>query len=115
MSHSNQEYYDTSHPHFGVTLIFNHLMFEAGLEEEERHGSLKDTEDCRHAFGGLGSDVRVFNDLTEENVKNELKKGEKKSKCELNSIKLLLKYFHSFSRRSFEKRLPLCCDHDTWS
>lgn len=71
----NDEFYDTSQPHLGVAIIFNHFKFNPCLKEKERHGSLKDTEDLRGVLELLGFSVKVFHDLTAQEIVEKLEKG----------------------------------------
>lgn len=55
-------------------MIFNCFKFK-DESIENRHGSLKDTEDLERVTKDLGLDVRIFRDSTLEEIKTELKKG----------------------------------------
>lgn len=73
-SDSEDEFYDTSNPKLGVCIIFNCFKFK-DKRHENRHGSLKDTQDLERVTKDLGLDVRIFHDSTLKEIKTELKKG----------------------------------------
>ncbi|XP_037131727.1 caspase-8 isoform X1 [Syngnathus acus] len=68
--HSDQtEYYAMDHIPHGLCVIINNEEF---LELTRRGGSDKDTEALRSLFDEFGFDVKVFPNLTAEQMKNEL-------------------------------------------
>lgn len=73
MSYDTKNFYQSNHPKLGVAIIFNHNTFQDG--NEERHGSIKDTNDLSEVLTEWGFDVRLFKDQTVENVKKELLNG----------------------------------------
>uniref|UniRef100_A0A240PPR3 Caspase n=1 Tax=Anopheles epiroticus TaxID=199890 RepID=A0A240PPR3_9DIPT len=69
------EDYDTSNPRRGYALIFNHVDF---ANCTKREGSDKDRDTIQNALEQLGFDVKVFNNLTNKELMDELEQYSKK-------------------------------------
>lgn len=66
---TNERYYDFTHANLGFALIFNQMKIKG---ETERTGSRKDANDLKDVLSGIGFDVRVYNDLSVKEIRNEL-------------------------------------------
>ncbi|XP_065084024.1 caspase-like [Ochlerotatus camptorhynchus] len=65
------EYYDTTNNRRGVALVFCHMNFSSMVK---RNGTDKDRDDICNVLYGLDFEVRVFDDLSENEVLETLKK-----------------------------------------
>ncbi|XP_061233588.1 caspase-8-like [Neopsephotus bourkii] len=59
--------YKMDGPHRGFCLVINNVKFNQSLSE--RRGSFKDAEELERVFTWLGLDVRIYTDLTSQNIK----------------------------------------------
>lgn len=62
----------TNNESIGIALIFNHTEIKG---QAPRAGSDKDRKAMKKCLKGFGFDVTVFDDLTFEDLSNELEKG----------------------------------------
>lgn len=68
---TNERYYDFTHSRVGAALIFNQMNIKG---ESERKGSQKDAEDLCVVLSDIGFDVKICDDYTTREIKNELNK-----------------------------------------
>ncbi|NXE77446.1 CASPA protein, partial [Cochlearius cochlearius] len=60
--------YKMDRPHRGFCLVINNVNFDRSLQE--RKGSCKDAGELERVFTWLGLDVRMYTDLTSQEIKN---------------------------------------------
>lgn len=66
---TNERYYDFTNARVGAALIFNQMKIKGELE---RKGSQKDADDLCRVLFEIGFDVKVRDDFTTREVKDEL-------------------------------------------
>lgn len=69
----SEKYYDFTNSNVGLALIFNQNEFE---KEAERKGSTKDVEDLSNVLTKIGFDVKIYIDLTVNQIKKQLEASE---------------------------------------
>ncbi|XP_066042339.1 caspase-6 isoform X2 [Chamaea fasciata] len=67
--------YQMNHKRRGVALIFNHEYFFWGLMLSGRPGTMADRDNLKHSLTDLGFEVRHFDDLNAEDVKQKIKEA----------------------------------------
>ncbi|NXN03832.1 CASP6 protein, partial [Sylvia borin] len=67
--------YKMNHKRRGVALIFNHEHFYWHLMLSDRRGTMKDRDNLKLSLTGLGFEVRLFDDLKVEDVKQKIKEA----------------------------------------
>ena len=67
----------------GIAIIFNHQKYEQ--EKSERAGAEKDRDRLKNVLETLKFDVRVFNDLTLQEISDQLGKGERERRIFVES------------------------------
>jgi hypothetical protein len=60
------------HPHRGKAFIFNHGSFDTSLSLKPRPGSTEDRDKLCKTLQDLHFEVKVRNDLTYDELRNEL-------------------------------------------
>ncbi|XP_010147131.1 PREDICTED: caspase-10-like [Eurypyga helias] len=63
--------YKMDGPHRGICLVINNVNFDTPLQE--RKGSCKDAGELERVFTWLGLDVKVYTDLTSEEIKDVMR------------------------------------------
>lgn len=66
---TNERYYDFTNANVGVAMIFNQMKVKG---EMERKGSKKDANDLEIVLLKIGFDVKVYDDFTVDQIRNEL-------------------------------------------
>lgn len=66
---TNERYYDFNHARVGAALIFNQMNVKG---EVERKGSQKDADDLKLVLSDIGFDVKICNDFSIRDIKEEL-------------------------------------------
>lgn len=66
---TNERYYDFTHGNIGYALIFNQMRVKG---EVDRKGSNKDAKDLSVELTKLGFKVKVYDDLTVKEIRQEL-------------------------------------------
>ncbi|XP_069697916.1 caspase-1-like isoform X2 [Periplaneta americana] len=69
----NSAYYNMNHPNRGIAVIFNHEVFDIN-SLKQRNGTNVDRENLQYALTDLGFDVRVFDNLTTKQIRDEVEK-----------------------------------------
>ncbi|XP_066173907.1 caspase-6 isoform X2 [Sylvia atricapilla] len=67
--------YKMNHKRRGVALIFNHEHFNWRLMLSDRRGTMKDRDNLKLSLTDLGFEVRLFDDLEVEDVKQKIKEA----------------------------------------
>ncbi|XP_058065573.1 caspase-like [Anopheles bellator] len=83
--------YKMNHERRGVALIFNHVKFK---NAPTRHGSNKDADDLKKALLALGFHVRVYVDLTQDQVFEKLELASKKEDHNKNDCLVVVMMTH---------------------
>jgi hypothetical protein len=66
---TDERYYDFNHSRVGAAIIFNQMKIKG---EAERKGSQKDSDDFRKVLFEIGFEVKICNDFTIRQIKDEL-------------------------------------------
>ncbi|XP_029013413.1 caspase-6-like [Betta splendens] len=74
--HPDEEY-EMNKRKRGVALIFNQQCFHFALNLGERHGTEADCSNVKERLTALGFEVKVFNDLRQNDINNEIKEAAK--------------------------------------
>ncbi|NWV09620.1 CASP6 protein, partial [Ptilonorhynchus violaceus] len=69
------EQYKMNHQRRGVALIFNHEFFSWRLMLSNRHGTRADRNNLQRSLSDLGFEVRLFDDLKEEDVLQKIREA----------------------------------------
>lgn len=98
--------YNMNHDHRGIAMIFNHEHFH---NEKRRTGTNLDSQRLQESLKRFGFDVRVFDDLSSDEIEDELCKSKRLSVL----ISLFVMILFSFRTRSQQKRLHSYGNNDT--
>ena len=78
-SHELSFEYNMRNKNRGIAIIFNHQKYEK--DKRMRPGSENDRARLKNVLETLKFDVRVFNDLTLQEISDQLKNGEREKIC----------------------------------
>ncbi|NXP35479.1 CASP6 protein, partial [Leiothrix lutea] len=67
--------YKMNHKRRGVALIFNHERFVWHLMQPDRNGTVADRNSLKRSLTDLGFEVRLFDDLKAEDLKQKIKEA----------------------------------------
>ncbi|XP_051160538.1 uncharacterized protein LOC127281088 [Leptopilina boulardi] len=104
---NDSHWYNMNHKNRGKCIIFNHDIFNTG--PEQRQGSAKDVERIQISFDNLGFIVKVHNNLTYDEIKDELMKLRREDHSE-NDCLCIFVLTHGLSKnllKAKDKTYPL--------